>query len=166
MGITINKLFTGLLTTGAVLFIAACGKNQSDVDNAELTAFRTKVDTFCDSIIQIDNNINSNNISDDDYSVKLLAELDKLNSDFNDFAQYDFPSDYDYLEDIADEAAVYMNSAVVSYHDIFENEYSNEEIDKKTITATNDYASAYKRIKVIISFLNGEISDDATISYQ
>lgn len=146
----------------AMLSMTACGTN--DNNSAELKEFRNKVDSFCTSISTADTNINAVDTSTDGYEQSILLELDALDVSFRDFAALDFPSDYDYLEPLADEAATYMDTAVENYHDVFENEYSPTDLDSKYNYASENYARAYKRIQIIVSFLNGEISDDVTVT--
>ena len=55
-----------------------------------------------------------------------------------------------------------MNTAVDSYHQAFEAE-TKEALEAKYDYAKENYSRAYKRIKVIVSFLNGETSEDATV---
>ena len=52
---------------------------------------------------------------------ELLGYLDQLDSAFQDFAALDFPTEFDYLESLADEASEYMTTAVESYHDAYDN---------------------------------------------
>ena len=111
------------------------------------------------------NTINTlNNSSNANYTSLLIENLNTLNQDFKDFSEVDFPKDYDYLESLADEASEYMTTAVGSYKDIFENNYSEEAISEKYEYANENYSRAYKRIQIIITFLNGESTTDAIIT--
>ncbi len=144
-----------------VFTATGCGNKPSSVtDTGILKEFRTNVDTFCNSITASDASINSINTNEDGYEQLLLAELDNLDTNFSTFAALDFPADYDYLEPLADEAATYMDTAVSNYHDIFENEYTQSDLELKSDYAMENYNRAYKRIQIIITFLNGEISDE------
>lgn len=160
-----SKNITILLAMGvcAAISMTACNNNNSD-NTEELQAFRTQVDSFCMSIATADSNINAIDTNSEGYEQVILTELDNLDTNFKNFAALDFPSDYDYLESLADEASTYMNTAVISYHDVFENEYSDEAFDSKYNYATENYSRAYKRIQIIVTFLNGEISEDVTVT--
>lgn len=144
--------------------IVGCGQEPISDNSAELTAFRGQVDAFCISIAECDANINAIDTSNEDYKSVMLGELDGLKADFKEFAAIDFPSDYDYLENLADEASSYMDTAVDNYHDAFENDLSKEAFESKYSYASENYSRAYKRIQVIITFLNGEISEDVTMT--
>ena len=45
----------------------------------------------------------------------------KLDTSFQNFAELDFPTEFDYLESLADEASAYMTQAVESYHEAYSN---------------------------------------------
>ncbi|MCR4618546.1 MAG: hypothetical protein K5669_10255 [Lachnospiraceae bacterium] len=141
------------------LSFTGCTSNEDK--SAQLTEFRNTVDTFCETIASLDSSINNAGDSDDTASV--LSNLDTLNTSFAEFASVDFPKDYDYLENLADEAADYMSTAVTSYHQAFEQCTDKESFENKYNYAGENYSRAYKRINVIVSFLNGETTDDATI---
>lgn len=154
------------LTAGSIMFVlGGCGKQTSDSSShEELASFRTEINNFCSTIAKADSEINSIDAESDTDNQILLSNLDSLNTEFSDFSALDFPSDYDYLEPLADEAADYMNTAVTAYHDLFENDYDSSSIDSVYTYASENYARAYKRVNVIVTFLNGEISDDVTIT--
>ena len=59
-----------------------------------------------------------------------------------------------------------MSKAVNSYSTIF----TDDTLDPESISvlredADTNYANAFKRIKVIMTFLNGEVSQDANVSH-
>ena len=120
-----------------------------------LIRFRNELDSFCENIQIINDDINAiTNISSDEIGLKqasnsLLYQLDLLKDEFVKFSNLDFPSDYDYLEPVADEAAEYMTEAVGAYHKAFAENYtvSMEEY------AHENYARAYKRVQVILDAL-------------
>jgi conjugal transfer/entry exclusion protein len=157
----IGSIAITLLLAIMITFSGCSSKKGSN--HEELTSFRQRVDEFCESIYKIDSNINEIDTSADNYSKTLLQNLDALQTNFKIFADMDFPSDYDYLEGIADEASNYMNTAVEAFHDVFENNYTEEAMVEKYNYANENYERAYKRIKIIITFLNGETSEDVTV---
>lgn len=154
----LKKLVANTFITAFALTLTACGSKKAD--SAELTEFRNNVDSFCETISTIDSNINS--LETIENANELLSYLDQLKVSFDNFAEMDFPSDYDYLEGVADEAGSYMETAVSSYHEAFEKCETAESFQAKYDYATENYSRAYKRVKVIMSFLNGEKSEDAT----
>ena len=152
--------YIAIVVTCTSIF-CGCGK---EVSTEELVDFRTTVDSFCESINTIDTNINELNIQDSNYQAVLMDNLNQLNDNFKVFADIDFPKDYNYLETLADEASTYMDTAVSSYEDIFANNYTEEAMLEKYNYASENYQRAYKRIQIIITFLNGEkTSDDVVI---
>jgi hypothetical protein len=73
----------------------------------------------------------------------------------------DFPTEFDYLESLADEASAYMTQAVESYHEA----YSNGGYNQLTADyAKENYARAYKRIQIIITFLHGEQPENVNLT--
>lgn len=149
-----------------LILLCGCGETETadQSDHEELAQFRTEIDEFCTFIQTTNEEINNIDSSSDTNNASLLSELDSLDQSFLNFSELDFPSDYDYLESVADEAYQYMNTAVTSYHDLFENNYDETSIDSVYAYASENYSRAYKRVEIIMTFLNGETSDDATIT--
>ena len=157
-----TKTITIILT---VLLLTACAQNDTENPSGQLTEFRATVDTFCTSIAEADSKINSVDTTSEDYLTALIDELNSLNTLFSDFAAVDFPEEYDYLEHLADEAADYMSEAVAEYTKAYtDSGLTPDEMQAEYDNASDSYNSAFKRIKVIITFLNGESSEDATVS--
>jgi len=158
-----KRCFAAVLILAISVFTVTGCKGKNTDKHEELSSFRLRVDEFCDSIYRIDNNINEIDTASEDYTDVLIQNLDALETNFKIFADMDFPSDYDYLEGLADEASSYMDTAVASFHDLFENNYTEEAMTEKYDYAKENYERAYKRIKIIIAFLNGESSEDVTV---
>lgn len=137
--------------------LTGCGKDP------ELLNFQTVIDDFCTGISEIDTSINNIDTASDNYTQELLGYLDELNEEFQNFAEVDFPEEYDYLEGLADEAGEYMSEAVSSYHEAFSNDSYNEYIADY---ALQNYSRAYKRIQIIIAFLHGEEPNDANLKIE
>jgi hypothetical protein len=153
-----NKLrliLAGILTASV---LTACGSKD------EITEFRNEVEDFCISISDIGNKIDGVDAESDEAVSEVLGYIDDLDAEFQDFAELDFPEQFDYLESIADEASEYMSVAAVSYRDA----YTNESYDEEMFKAEYEYARenesrAYKRIQIIITFLHGEEPEDADL---
>lgn len=144
----IRMLAAAILTIG---ILGACGKD------TELEQFKEDIDRFCTNVSNIDTAINSVDVSSENAVSEMLSLLDELNTEFQQFADLDFPEQFDYLEELADEAGDYMEEAVSSYKDA----YTNETYDESMFTAMYQYARenesrAFKRIQIIITFLHGE----------
>lgn len=141
----------------AAAILTACG------EDSELAKFRKSMDDFCTRISEIDDSINHIDAQSDDATTELLDCLDDLDSTFQDFARLDFPQEFDYLEDLADESSEYMTEAVKNYHDA----YGGDSYDEYTAEyAKQNYSRAYKRVQIIISFLHGEEPTDADLSIE
>lgn len=142
----------------AVVILTACGEDPA------LTRFRKNIDDFCTRISEIDTSINSIDAESEDAASELLTCLDDLDLVFQTFSELDFPEEFDYLEDLADESSEYMTEAVKSYHEAFGQDSYNEQMAEY---ARQNYSRAYKRVQIIISFLHGEepLDPDLTIEY-
>lgn len=162
-----HKILITVLMTLILLMTCACGKQASEgAESEEIKAFRETIDTFNSRIVDIDQAINSVDTLDPSYQSTITSHLTDLNTLFSDFAAVDFPDDFNYLEHLADEASEYMSKAVSSYTTIF----NDSTLDAESISvlkedADTNYANAFKRIKVIMTFLNGEVSQDANVSH-
>ena len=148
----ILAITAGILTA---LTLTACGKDP------QLTQFKEEIDNFCTEISDIDTEINNVDAQSDNATDELLGYLDQLDTCFRDFAALDFPTEFDYLESLADEASEYMTTAVENYHEA----YSNGGYNQLTADyAKENYARAYKRIQIIITFLHGEQPEDVNLT--
>lgn len=153
-----SKLSAIFMAFLAALLLTACG------EDAALAQFRKKMDAFCTEVSEIDNSINSIDAQSDSATFELLAYLDDLDSAFRSFAQFDFPKEFDYLEELAGESSEYMTEAVKSYRTAYGGEFDESAAEY----AQQNYSRAYKRLQIIISFLHGEKPSDAdlTIEYE
>ena len=158
--------FKILSVLSACLLIAGCGSSAGrSAGDDDIAQFRTQVDTFCATISDIDTKINSIDTGSENYTTDLMNYLNTLNTSFADFAAIDFPAEYDYLEHLADEASAYMTDAVGLYSQVYtDNTLNSQAMLEKYDEAALSYANAFKRIKVIITFLNGEVSEDASVT--
>ncbi len=148
-----------MLIAGFLLsaFLSACG------EDPELTQFRNNIENFCTEISQIDTAINSIDATSEGAVAELLSHLDSLEDAFKGFAELDFPAEFDYLEEIADQAGEYMSTAVSSYHDAYGGEGYDEYI---AAYASENYSRAYKRVQIIITFLHGETPEDVDLQIE
>ena len=141
-----------------ITLLCGCGKDP------KLEAFKDDIDSFCNNLVRINEEINAIDPEKATASTELLTKLDELDDHFESFAAYDFPEEFDYLEGLADEAMEYMNTAVSSYHDTYSNGSYNEYTAEY---AYQNYERAYKRIRIILDFIQGKEpeSDDISIQY-
>ena len=135
------------------VLLTGCGS-----EDPAMTKFKKEMNSFCDNLKSIDANINQiTNITADEAGLAtatqdLMFQLDKLDDEFAKFSNIDFPTDYDYLEQYADEASDYMTEAVKSYHTVYEDNYTVSMEDY----AKENYSRAYKRVQIILDVLHGE----------
>lgn len=145
-------VLTGIIT---ILTFTACGSDP------EFTRFTQNMSDFCTSISELNESLNNIDLEDENAPSLALDYLDELDKQFQDFAEFDFPDEYDYLESIADEAGDYMKEAVKSYHEV----YAGEEYDEDTAAyARENSARAIKRVQVILDILQGAEPDGETES--
>ena len=153
-----NKLRVICAAFLSALLLTGCGEDPA------LTQFRKSMDDFCTKISEIDPSINNIDAQSDGAADELLSYLDELDLVFQSFARLDFPEEFDYLENLAQESSQYMTEAVSSYHNAYRNGSYNEYMADY---AGENYARAYKRIQIILAFLHGEQpeDEDLTIEY-
>lgn len=136
-------------------FLTSCGTDPA------MTKFRTDMDLFCDHVAEINDAINKIDAGADNASDLVLGYLDQLARQFQDFAEIDFPKDYDYLEPLADEAGSYMSEAVKNYHLA----YADGGYDETTAAyARENSARAFKRVQVILDILHGNTPEETGAS--
>ena len=147
------------------LSLTACGQTETkDVQ------FESTVNTFCDNVVAIDASINAiTNLTGDTEGLaaakeELLYQLAGLNDEFRRFANMDFPEEFDYLESMADEAGDYMTEAVNTYKKM----YGEEDAYSVTLEeyANENYARAYKRVRIITALLRGETPNEEGLTIQ
>lgn len=137
--------------------LSGCKKDE------ELSVFKEQVEDFCDSISNIDTEINAIDPNSDTAIDDLLGYLDELELTFQQFAAISFPEQFSYLQQLAQESSEYMDDAVASYHEA----YSNNSYNEYTADYAQEYYSrAYKRIQIIITFLHGEEPDDPDLTIE
>lgn len=140
-----------------LISIMLTGCNQKNTD-LEMTRFHEEINEFCENLKDIDSSINQiTNITTDEEGLKtattaLMNNLELLKDEFAKFSNLDFPTEYDYLEKLADESYDYMTEAVNAYRKTYQENYtaSMEEY------AQENYKRAYKRVQIIIDVLNGK----------
>ncbi len=114
-----------LLAAVCLLLLSGCGENPI---NAK---FDSEINAFCESVSAIGEKIDAIQVDAEENSIRyatsdLLSYLDELEVEFMKFSNIDFPEEFDYLEDMADEAGRYMTEAAASYHKAYEDGYHQE----------------------------------------
>lgn len=143
-----------LITVLLAALLTACG------ENPESARFRKSINDFCDKLSEIDSAMNNIDAEAETAVDEFLGYLDDLDIVFQSFAKLEFPEEFKYLEETADEASEYMTTAAKSYREA----YSNGSYNEYTADyAYENYARAYRRVQIIISFLRGETPEDVDI---
>lgn len=137
-----------------MILMTGCGKDP------ELTRFKTNFDNFCTNVSTLDASINNIDPNADNSVNKLLKYIRQMDEQFNAMANLDFPEDFDYLEDLADEAAEYMTEAADAYDKAFSDEGYDEAMNEY---AYKNYKRAYKRLQIILIYLHGEEPTEADL---
>ncbi len=156
-----------VLTLLICLALTGCGEQEGK--NPDLVKFEENINAICDSIVAIDNEINSIEFSyEDEDRYKdakdaLIEQLNLLEKEFIKFSEIDFPADYDYLEKMADEAGAYMTEAVNSYTLMYGDDGYTVNMEEY---ANENYSRAYKRINIILALLRGETPDEEGLTIQ
>ena len=140
-----------LLAAACLFLLTGCGENPL---NAK---FNSEINIFCENVSAIGARIDAIQVEAEASSIRyatsdLLSYLDELEIEFMKFSNIDFPEEFDYLEDMADEAGRYMTEAAASYHKAYEDGY-HQEMEEY---ARENYSRACKRVQVIMSLLRGE----------
>lgn len=151
-----NKKCTLLLTALCGLsLIAGCGEKK------ELTVFKENMDSFYTQITDIQDSIQSIDIGSEDAASNLLSDLEQMVQQFDSLAAMEAPQEFSNIEELADDAATYMQQA----YELYQQAYSQDFIsDSYTQAASENYASAMKRISYIAALLQGEIPEGATVT--
>ena len=151
------------------LTFTGCGQASEPQRDPSLVQFEKDINTMCDSIASIDENINDIHFSyEDEDGYKdakdnLIEQLNLLEQEFVKFGNMDFPADFDYLEEMADEASAYMTEAVNSYTLMYGDDAYTVNMEEY---ADENYARAYKRINIILALLRGETPEEEGLTIQ
>lgn len=145
-----------LLAAVCLSLLTGCGTNPIDAK------FNSEIDEFCENVSAIGARIDAISVESEENSLRyatsdLLSYLDELEVEFMKFSNIDFPEEFDYLEEIADEAGQYMTEAASSYHKAYEDGY-NQTMEEY---AQENYSRACKRVQMILALLRGEDTNDS-----
>ena len=150
----INIMKNIFRTAAAVLFLctavfsaAGCGNDKA------LDDYRSSMDEYYNEVSSYNDAINDIDPKADDAGDQLLKQLDGLNDATAKMAALDVPEQFSSVEELADDAADYMNKAVTLYHQA----YSADPYDPDLADEGRQYYErANKRIVYILKILHGE----------
>ncbi len=151
-----KKWILGLFPILLCVLLAGCGAT-----DPELEQFQADFEEFCINVSMLDTSINGIDASSENATAELLDYIDQLEMEFQRLAAMDFPEDYDYLEQLSQEAGEYMSTAAEAYHTAYESEPFAENYSD---FAFENYRRAYRRVQVIIIYLHGEQPQEQYLS--
>lgn len=157
------KSFHFIKKTGITFFcmLSVCGCSAT-ADTSKLDMYRTNIDTFCENVETLNNEMNALSGESDQDTRKLLGYLDSLNEQFSDMAALEVPEDFKGIEDLAIEASDNMTNAVEYYHIAYEGEKYR---DNYAEAAYEYYVRANKRLGYMLTLLRGETITDDNVIY-
>lgn len=133
-----------------------CGKDEA------LDAYKTDMETFFNNIAEINDNMNSIDVTQDGYVTEILGYLDSLDEEVAWMAELEVPEEFSAVDSLADEASENMTQAVSYYHMAYE----GEEYDANMEAAAHEYYDrANTIIQYIITILHGEIPEGEGVTY-
>ncbi len=134
------------------LSLTGCKNEEADA----VTAYGEEMSTFFDAVAASQNTLNAIDPNAEDAQEQLLGQIDTLKDLCQDAAQVNAPEGYNAVQEMASQAAMFMEKASEGYHDAFEGETFNEE---EYNTASENLESANDRITYMVQFLHGEIPE-------
>ena len=134
--------------------MTGCGEKE------ELTTFKAEMDSFYTEVSAIESAMNEIDEQSDNAVSTLLINMEQMSEQFGKLAELEVPEEFISIEDLADDAADYMNEAVRLYGEAYEEDYVS---DAMIQAAAENYESAMKRINYIAVLLQGEIPEGATV---
>lgn len=138
----------------SMLFFTGCGERE------ELTVFQEEINSFYEEVSVIESNMQNIDESSEDAVSTLLVYLEQMAVQFQQLSELQIPAEFISIEDLADDAFEYMSEAVRLYGEAYEEDYVSDPLIQ---AASENYASAMKRINYIALLLQGEIPEGATV---
>ena len=139
-----------------MLCLTGCGQDEA------LEIYKADMETFFSNISEINDNMNSIDVSEDGYVTRILEYLDELDEEVAWMAELEVPEEFSAVDSLADEASENMAQAVSYYHVAYE----GEEYDANMEEAAHEYYNrANTIIQYIITILHGEIPEGEGVTY-
>lgn len=143
-----------MVMLSCMMLLAGCGEKE------ELTKFHEDMNLFYTEVSAIESSIASIDESSENAVATLLIYMEQMAEQFQNLAQLEVPEEFISIEDLANDAAEYMNEAVRLYGEAYEEDYVS---DSLIYAATENYESAMKRVNYIAVLLQGEIPEGAVV---
>jgi len=148
----LSASLTAFLLTG-------CGKSDSA---DELSTYQASMNTFCDNISYINDQINALDGTGESDVETLLEHLDTLDGQFSQMAELAVPDKFAAIDSLADEASENMSMAVSYYHEAYDSDTFNPNYAD---AAYEYYTRANIRLGYILQILHGEEILDDNVRY-
>ncbi len=140
-----------LICSGLLFGMTGCGSDP------ELEHYKENMNIFFENVATYDASINAIDPASEDAVTQLLTLLDNMSTSFSQMAELTVPQVFIGVEQLADEADEYMKEAVSLYHQAFEAEVFDENIEE---AAQENYSRANLRLQYILSILHGDIPEE------
>ena len=137
-----------------MFIFTGCGEKE------ELTVFKEQINNFYTEVSVLEAEIASIDEESENAVSTLLINLEEMNTQFQQLAEFDVPAEFISVEELAEDAAAYMHEAVRLYGEAYEEDYVSDSLIQ---AAADNYESAMKRINYIAVLLQGEIPEGATV---
>ena len=137
-----------------MLAFTGCGERE------ELTVFNEQINDFYTEVSVLETEIASMDAETEDAVSVLLTHLQKMGTKFQQLADVEVPVEFISVEELAEDAASYMQEAVRLYEEAYAEEYVNDALIQ---AAAENYEYAMKRVNYIAIILQGEIPEGATV---
>ena len=147
-----GQIFIYMLALIALL-TAGCGKGTKELDE-----YYDSMNAFTAEVMDIKAGMEDIDTGSEEAASQILAYLDELEEQFRILSEIEVPDDFKSNEELADEAYEYMQKAVESFHDYYddpESDYSSFEYGHE------NYERAMKRVGYISYVLKGELPEGA-----
>lgn len=142
----------------AAFLLTGCGSDTAD----ELSTYQASMNTFCDNISYINDQINALDGTGESDVETLLNNLDTLDDQFFQMAELEVPDKFAAIETLADEASENMSMAVSYYHEAYD---SGVFAENYADAAYEYYTRANIRLGYILQVLHGEEIQDDNVRY-
>lgn len=151
---------TAFFLLAVYLLLTACGQSKEE---EKITAYRESMTSCYEAIASSASALDAINPSANSAVTDMLAQLDLINTAFQDMAALEVPEEYSSVESMADDAAYYMSEASRLYHEAFSDGGYQPDVGSN---AKTQYKAAMTYLSYIGDVLMGEIpeGDDVTVT--
>ncbi len=137
------------------LWLAGCRKD------AALTTFHDEMDSFYESLSAATGQLEAIDPASESAADDLLDVLASMDQLFQEMAAISVPEEFANVEDLADEASLYMTEASALYAEAYADGLYDESIGQ---AAGENYTRAMKRVNYIAILLQGRIPEDEGVT--